>query len=420
MSLSKYDVIVIGGGAAGLLASGTAANSGAQTLLLEKMDQPGRKLFITGKFRCNITNTAPINDFIDHFGKNGRFLRQAFHRYFSDDLIDFFHKLNVPTVIERGGRVFPASGNSKDIVQALVKWCKESGVEIKTYSAVDELLFVGKKILGVRVQNENIETKSVIITTGGASYPGTGSTGDGYEFAKSAGHTIIPTRPALVPLITKGETSQKLQGLSLKNVDASTWINEVKMSHEFGEMLFTHFGISGPIILALSRQVVDDLAEGKNVEISIDLKPSLTQEKLDARILRDLDTKGAKQFHSMLKGLLPRKLIPVCIELTKISSEELCHQITADERKRLLRWMKDFRLGIKDHRGFRHAIVTAGGVSTNEIYPKTMESKLIEGLYFAGEVLDVDADTGGYNLQAAFSTGWLAGKAAARSGEQDE
>jgi len=420
MSLTKFDVIVIGGGAAGLFAAGTAAHSGARTLLLEKMDQPGRKLFITGKFRCNLTNTAPITEFIEHFGKKGRFLRQAFHRFFSDDLIAFFHKLDVPTITERGGRVFPASGSSKDVVQALVKWCKESGVEIKTYSAADELLFDEKKILGVRVQNENLETKSVIITTGGASYPGTGSTGDGYAFARSAGHTIIPIRPALVPLITKGDTAQKLQGLSLKNVDASLWVDGKKTSNQFGEMLFTHFGISGPIILTLSRQVVDALDLGKSVEISIDLKPGLTMEKLNARVLRDLDTKGKKQFHSLMKGLLPRKLIPVCIELTKISSEKLCHQITADERKRLLHWMKDFRLDIGDHRGFRHAIVTAGGVCTNEIYPKTMESRLIEGLYFAGEVLDIDADTGGYNLTAAFSTGWLAGKAAARSGEQDE
>jgi predicted Rossmann fold flavoprotein len=414
--MNEYKVIVVGGGAAGLMAAGQAASSGAHTLLLEKMDQPGRKIYITGKFRCNLTNVAPIPEFINHFGKNGRFLRQAFHRFFANDLIDFFKQQGVQTVTERGGRVFPASGRSQEVVKALVNWCRSSGVEIRTYSPVESLLLERDQILGVQTADSRQFAESVVIATGGASYPGTGSTGDGYSLAKAVGHAVIPVHPALVPLITAGEVAQKLQGLSLRNVRVVVWTNGRKSNQAFGEMLFTHFGVSGPIILSLSRQIVEDLERGKHIQLSIDLKPALDEAKLDARLLRDFDQHGKKQFQTTLKELLPNKLIPVCIELTHISGEKVCHQITAEERRRLLCWLKDFRLEVCGHHGFRHAIITAGGVDTREIDPRTMGSRLVKGLYFAGEVLDIDADTGGYNLQAAFSTGWLAGRSAAQAG----
>jgi predicted Rossmann fold flavoprotein len=411
--VSNYDIIVVGGGAAGLIAAGQAAESGKRILLLEKMDQPGRKIFITGKFRCNLTNTAPIPEFIDHFGQNGRFLHQAFHRFFSKDLMDFFKNLGVPTVIERGGRVFPSSGSSKDVVDALVRWCRNQGVETRNYSPAEQILLENGEVKGIRSRDKTYVGKRVIIATGGASYPGTGSTGDGYWLAERLSHNIIPIRPSLVPLITAGDTAPRLQGLSLRNVAVSLWIDSKKTAQGFGEMLFTHFGVSGPIILTLSRQVVDALEVGKRVAISIDLKPALDNDKLDARLLRDLNTNGKKQYQTFLNKLLPQKLIPVCIDLTRIRDSKVCNQITSEERQRLRSWLKDFRLDVIGHRGFRHAIITAGGIDTREVNPRTMESKLVKGLYFAGEILDIDADTGGYNLQAAFSTGWLAGRSAA-------
>lgn len=415
--MEQYDVIVIGGGAAGLMAAGQAAGLGAKTLLLEKMDQPGRKIFITGKFRCNLTNTASIPSFIDHFNPEGRFLRQAFHRFFSNDLIDFFNARGVPTITERGGRVFPASGQSKDVVEALVHWCDDIGVKTVTYTPVEQLKTKQNQIRGVVTPKVYFPTKKVVIATGGASYPGTGSTGDGYHLAETSGHTIIPIRPALVPLTTAGSIAQNLQGLSLRNVRVSVWADGKMTNQAFGEMLFTHFGLSGPIILTLSRHAVDALSAGKNVHISIDLKPALDEDKLDKRLLRDFDKNGKKQFQTYLKNLLPQKLISTCIQHAKISPIKVCHQVTSDERKLLRMWLKDFRLEITGHRDFRHAIITAGGVNTREVNPRTMESRKINGLFFAGEILDIDADTGGYNLQAAFSTGWLAGRSAAQQGE---
>jgi predicted Rossmann fold flavoprotein len=413
--MKTYDVIVVGGGASGMMAAGQAAQLGAKTLSLEKMERLGRKLFISGKGRCNLTNTAPIREFIDHFGENGRFLRQAFHRFFAPDLIEFFHQIGVPTITERGGRVFPASESSQDVIDALERWCRELGVELHLNSPVDRLVVGEGRLQGVAVDSKLIPAGSVIVATGGASYPGTGSTGDGYRFAEAVGHTIVPIRPALVPLNTAGDIAQKCQGLSLRNVEVTVWVNGKKSNSQFGEMLFTHFGVSGPIILTLSRKVVDALRKKKKVQVSIDLKPGLDESKLDARLLRDLDANGKRKFQTLLKGLLPQKLIPVCVELTQIPADKVCHQITAAERKRLRNWLKDFRLEVTGHRSFRQAIVTAGGVDTREIDPRSMASRLVAGLYFAGEILDVDADTGGYNLQAAFSTGWLAGQSAAQA-----
>ncbi len=427
--MDRYDVIVVGGGPAGMKAAGTAAEAGAKTMLLEKMDRPGRKLRITGKGRCNLTNSAALEEFIEHFGDNGRFLYSAFSRFFSDDLMDFMHELGFQTVVERGGRVFPVDDDAQKIVLAIEEWMAEKGVVLRIQSKVDKLIVRDDHIDGVsfvEMQSRSIHPKAtgesihqrchsraVILATGGASYPGTGSTGDGYSLAASVGHTIIPIRPALVPIEIHSDVPARLQGLSLRNVNVR-FIHEGSVFTEaFGEMLFTHFGVSGPVILSLSRKVVDALRAGWHVELSIDLKPALDEAKLNSRLLRDLDRHGKRQFQTILKDLLPRKLIPVCIEAVDIPARKPAHQISAQERERLHAWLKDFRLTITGHRSFKEAIVTAGGVDLREVDPRTMESKLVEGLYFAGEVLDLDADTGGYNLQAAFSTGWLAGKSTA-------
>ena len=424
--MTRHQVIVVGAGAAGLMAAGQAAKQGAKTLLFEKMDRPGRKLRIAGKGRCNLTNITPLPEFIAHFGPNGRFLRQAFHRFFTPELLTFFKAQGIPTVTERGGRVFPASGQARDVVDALMRWVGQNEVTLRTRSPVERLLVEGEQVTGVQLSHipslldqpparQVYRADAVIVATGGASYPATGSTGDGYRLARSVGHTIVPIRPALVPLETAGEVAPRLQGLSLRNVTARLWVDGKKEVEAFGEMLFTHFGISGPIILSLSKQAVDALRLGRSVILSIDLKPALDERKLDARLLRDLDAHGKQQFRTLLKGLLPKKLIPVCIDLTAISPHKPGHQITAQERERLRTWLKDFRLEVTGYRSFAEAIITAGGVDTREVDPRTMASRLVGGLYFAGEVLDVDADTGGYNLQAAFSTGWLAGQFAARS-----
>jgi len=431
--MTGRQVIVVGGGAAGLMAAGQAAELGARTLLLEKMNRPGRKLRITGKGRCNLTNVAPLSEFITHFGPNGRFLRQAFSRFFTSELVAFFEAPGVGTVTERGGRVFPASGQAQDVVDALVRWVGERGVRLRIQSPVERLLVESGRVVGVQVSRVSSRTgeaptqhrsagriyraDAVIIATGGASYPATGSTGDGYRLAESVGHSIVPIRPALVPLETAGDIAPRLQGLSLRNVTARMWINGKKQAESFGEMLFTHFGLSGPIILSLSRQAVDALRLGQGVTISIDLKPALDEHKLDARLLRDLDAHGKQQFRTLLKGLLPGKLIPVCVDLTGIPSDKAGHQITAQERKRLRVWLKDFRQQVTGYRPLTEALITAGGVDTREVDPRTMASRLVEGLHFAGEVLDLDADTGGYNLQAAFSTGWVAGRSAAQQGD---
>jgi predicted Rossmann fold flavoprotein len=427
--MANKRVIVVGGGAAGLMAAGRAAASGAETLLLEKKGLPGLKLRITGKGRCNLTNVAPAYEFLSHFGPNGRFLRQALARFSSSDLMVFLQEQGVPTVTERGGRVFPASGQAQDVVDALVRWMGKQGATKRTRSPVDSLLVQDGRVTGVRVLRERPDrdadlqpqawervyrADAVILATGGASYPATGSTGDGYRMAEAAGHTIVPIRPALVPIETAGDVASRLQGLSLRNVSLHVLVGDRERTEVFGGMLFTHFGVSGPIVLTVSRDIVDALRARQRVTLSIDLKPALDDGKLDARLLRDLDSYGKRHFHTLLSGLLPRKLIPICIEQTGIPPEKVGGQITAQERKRLASWFKDFRLVATGYRPFSEAIMTAGGVDTREVDPRTMASKLVAGLYFAGEVLDVDGDTGGYNLQAAFSTGWVAGQSAAK------
>lgn len=421
-------MVVIGGGPAGMMAAGQAARAGVSTLLVEKMDRPGRKLQITGKGRCNLTNTVPVDEFIRHFNRKGRFLYSAFSRFFTQDLIEFFNKLDVKTKVERGGRVFPASDEAKQIVDALVDWTMQQGVEFVCRSKAEEISIKSGAVDGLWVSGLpdrssadeqrsdgscRISCSTLILATGGVSYPGTGSTGDGYRLAQSVGHILVPIRPALIPLDAAGDIPPRLEGLALRNVRASLLIDGKRDREAFGEMLFTQFGISGPIILSISRAAVDAFDTGSLIEVAIDLKPALDDQKLDARLQRDIINARSKHFKTLLKGLLPRKLIPVCIDMVGIPADTPSNQITAVQRRHLCRWLKDFRLEIEGHRPIAQAIVTAGGIDTQEIDPRTMQSRLVSGLFFAGEILDVDADTGGYNLQAAFSTGWLAGRSAA-------
>ena len=416
--MDRYDVLVVGGGPAGLMAAGQAALNGSRTLLIEKMDRPGRKLLLTGKHRCNLTNAAPIDEALAQFNKEGRFLKGVFYRFYNQELRGFFRELGVPTIEQRGGRIFPASENAKDVVNALLAWCEKNGVVLITETRLEELLIDGDQVSGVRTSRGDFSARAVILATGGKAYPGTGSTGDGLAFARRVGHTIQPLRPSLVPLITAGSVAQDLQGLSLSNILASVYINQKLVNQLFGELMFTHFGISGPVILTLSREIVIALDDDQDVQIGIDLKPALSHETLDARLLRDIQLLGSKQFSSLLGGLLPKKLIPVCARQTAIPWEKQNSQITASERKSLLDWLKgNFKFQITGHKGFEQAIITAGGVNTKEVDPHTMASKRVRGLYFAGEILDVDANTGGFNLQAAFSTGWAAGRAASSTSE---
>jgi predicted Rossmann fold flavoprotein len=413
--VSQERVIVVGGGASGMMAAGRAAECEAQVLLLEKTKRLGNKLRITGKGRCNLTNVADMPDFIAHFGPNGPFLHNAFARFFDQDLIDFFAAQGVPTVVERGQRVFPASNDAHQVADALASYLRQSGARVRFKARAVELKAEGGRIAGMRMEGgEFLTAKAVIVATGGASYPRTGSTSDGYRLAKALGHTIVPIRPALVPLVVKEGHAEALQGLSLKNVEVSLLLDGQPVTRQFGEMLFTHFGVSGPIILTLSAQAVDRLGQGK-LELSVNLKPALSDEQLDRRLQRDFDRFGKRAFRNILKELLPRKMIALFVQLIGIPPDKPGHQITATERKRLFSLLRDFRLTLVGHRPIAEAIVTAGGVSTREMDPRTMESRLVKGLYFCGEVIDINADTGGYNLQAAFSTGYVAGQSAARA-----
>ena len=417
--MSKQRIIVIGGGAAGMMAAGQAAAAGAQVILLEKMNRPGRKLAITGKGRCNLTNIAEMKEFIDHFGPNGCFLRQAFSSFFAPELMVFLEQLGLELVSERGGRVFPSGGKAPEVVKAFQKWLLESGVLIKTTTRVELLLTTNGRISGVLANNETLPCDAVILATGGASYAATGSSGDGYRLASAVGHTIIPIRPALVPLEIAGSLTTPMDGLDLRNINVRLLVNGKRCRQEFGEMSFTKFGVTGPVILTLSGDVVDGLRSGKSVSLSIDLKPALDEQKLEARLLRDLETRNKEQMSSVLRGLLPREMIPTCLTLNEIPEDRLAGQVTAKERKRLKTWLKDFRLPVSGHRPFTEAIITAGGVDLKEVDPRTMESRKVRSLYLAGEVLDIQGDTGGYNLQAAFSTGWIAGRAATLQPNQD-
>jgi predicted Rossmann fold flavoprotein len=407
-----YDVIVVGAGAAGIVAAGRASHLGARVLLVEKMRQPGRKLLITGKGRCNITHDAPASVYYKNIFPNGRFLKHAFGAFFTGDILKIMHERGVETTTERGNRVFPVSNRSADVLRALTGWMGNRNIDILYSTRVTGLIMDAGRVSGIRTtdgsKNRDFLSKGVIICTGGKSYPATGSTGDGYELARQAGHTISEARPALVPLVTGGDLAGKLQGLGLKNVKAVVWTDGRKAAEEFGELMFAHYGLTGPIILTLSRLVVESLVSGKRVEIGIDLKPALDEKKLDARLLRDLDTHGKKQVENIFRMWLPSRLISVFLEILAIDGKKLCHQLTAGDRRKILLLMKDLRFKVTGHPGFREAIITAGGIPTSEINARSMESKIAKNLYFAGEVIDLDANTGGFNLQIAFSTGFLA------------
>jgi len=409
-----HDVIVVGAGAAGLLAAGRAAELHGRVLLLEKMERPARKVLISGKGRCNITNIAPQSEFLQHIHPDSRFLRHAFARFFSDDIIRLLAVNGCQTVAERGGRVFPVSNKSADVVNALVKWGARNRVETRCGHKVTGLVVKDGAVVGLNVRSaagqQALEAKHIILCTGGKSYPATGSDGDGYQFATSVGHSLAMPRPALVPLETAGNMAQRMEGLSLRNVKAMVWVNGKKAKEQFGEMLFTGFGVSGPIILTMSRFVVDELHKQHRVDLSVDLKPALDEAKLDARLVRDLGENGTSRMDRIFRKWLPAAIIPVFLEMTGVNGSKPGHQLNSSERRKILRLMKDLRFTVTGCRPFPEAIVTAGGVVTSEIHATSMESKLIGNLHFAGEMSDLDGDTGGYNLQIAFSPGWLAGE----------
>lgn len=414
----KHDVIVVGAGAAGMMAALSASERGARVLLLEKMERPGRKINITGKGRCNITNTAPLSAFLEKTGPDPRFLRNVFSRYFSGQVIDFLNLQGVETVEERGGRVFPVSNRAADITEAFVNALIRQKVVLRNLCRVSRILVEDGHVTGVEIAGgEKIPASRVIMATGGASYPATGSSGDGYPILRQIGHAVTPVLPALVPFETAGDVAEKLQGVSLKNVSASLWRDGKKLGEEFGEMLFAHFGLTGPIILTLSRRFAVEFTRPEGLGVVIDLKPALDHKKLDDRLLREIDENGSRQVQNMVRTLLPSSLVEVCLNLVEIDPFKPAHQLKGDERKRLRNWLKDFRFEVTGVRGFGEAIITKGGVSIREIDPKTLQSRVVKGLFFAGELMDVDADTGGYNLQIAFSTGWVAGEAAAKLGE---
>lgn len=403
-------VIVVGGGAAGLMASVVAGQNGAEVVLLEKNDRLGKKLLITGKGRCNVTNTAVLQDFVKNIPGNGRFLYSVFSQFFNWDTWSFFEKLNVPLKEERGGRVFPVSNKAVDIVNAFTGLLRSLAVQVKYNENVSEIKVENNKAVGVvTTKGEFFPADSVILATGGASYPKTGSNGDGFKIAKKLGHHIVDLHPALVPLECEEDWVKDWQGLSLRNVKVKVIVDGKDDKEMFGEMLFTHFGVSGPIILSLSRQIALDLKAGKQVELSINLKPALTREQLDKRICRDFDKYSRKQIKNALGDLLPNKMIEDIIDLAVIDGDKFVNQVSREERERLVDLLQNLRINITRTRPLSEAIVTAGGISTKEINPKTMESKLVSNLYCIGEVVDVDAFTGGYNLQAAFSMGYASG-----------
>lgn len=408
MMNNKFDAIIIGAGPAGLIAAGFAAQRGRKVLVIEKNDKTGRKLRITGKGRCNVTNDCTADTVISNVPKNGKFLFGAINNFEPADTIDFFNNLGVNLKTERGNRVFPVSDSADEVANALEKFAKKNGAVIKKATA-NKLIIKNNEITGVKTNIGDFVSGSVLVACGGASYPGTGSNGDGARLAKSAGHKVEPLVASLVPLVEKGETCKSLQGLSLKNSSVKIFDTEKNkvIYEDFGELLFTHFGLSGPTILSASAHM-RNMKSGK-YRVIIDLKPALNEKKLDERVIRDFDEQKNKHLINSLNKLLPQKMIPVIIEKANLDGEKSCNSITREERQRLVNALKNFEIEIQGFRPINEAIVTSGGVSVKEISPKTMESKLISSLFFAGEVIDVDAYTGGFNLQIAFSTGYLAG-----------
>jgi predicted flavoprotein YhiN len=435
---TQTDVLVIGAGAAGMMAAGRAARTGARVLLLEKTGQCGKKILVSGKTRCNLTNTAGLAQFISMYGPNGRFLHGAFSRFFRDELLSLFTSCGVATKVERGGRIFPVSDDARDVVTAMRSYMTQGGVRIIFNSAVSAIIPEGPGGFTVRNGSGDYHARCVVVAAGGASWPATGSTGDGYKMANALGHSLSPLLPALVPLVVKEtQLAKSMQGVSLRNIRACAFQCDASAADEtlipsydsgrgakkssrppvlesrFGEMLFTHFGLGGPVILLMSLTVVRALAKGP-VSILIDLKPALSRDQLHRRLLADLDRFGKRKIASILKEYLPAKMIEPLLALAGIDAHTPAHQIGAGGREKIIALFKALRFNISGSLPLSKAIVTAGGVSLKEVAPRTMASRIHPGLFFCGEVLDLDADTGGYNLQAAFSTGYVAGESAAQ------
>ncbi|MBU5426624.1 NAD(P)/FAD-dependent oxidoreductase [Tissierella pigra] len=402
----KEKIGIIGAGPAGIIAAGIAGSRGKDVTLIEKNERIGKKLFITGKGRCNITNNSPIEDFFDNVMKNKNFLYSSFYSFSNIDILDLLHSYGLKTKVERGNRVFPESDKSSDVIKTLQKFLNSNNVNLILNTNITSIYYDDSKFVVIANEDKMVFDK-LIIATGGASYPGTGSTGDGYKLSKRLGHNITELKPSLVPIEVNEDWVKDLQGLSLKNVNISAYTKNKPLYNEFGEMVFTHYGISGPIVLSMSNYL-HNYTNGK-INLQIDLKPALDEKTLDERILRDFQIYNNKYIRNALDDLLPQRLIPIIIFLSDIDPEKTVNQVTKEERIRLLNNIKGLTFTFKSFRPIEEAIITSGGVSTKEINPSTMESKLIEGLYFAGEVIDVDALTGGYNLQIAYSTGYLAG-----------
>jgi len=431
-------VIVVGAGASGMMAAGRAAESGADVLLLEKTERPGKKLLISGRRRCNLTNAREMDDFIDMYGPNGRFLHSAFHYYFRDELLAFLRRYGMDTRTERDGRVFPASNNARDVIRAFERYMADNRVQLQAGVRVTNIQVDRGRVVGVQTEQGVYPAKAVILATGGASFPGTGSSGDGYRMAAAVGHTITKLRPALVPLaVYEVERATSMQGVSLRNVRLTAYqcpANEIDplttpnsdsgrgykparipiIESRMGDMMLTHFGIGGPVTLRTSLAIVDALEHGP-VSVSIDLKPGLDHKQLSQQLQEDFNHHSQRSYRNILQGLLPHKMVDPFVDMTGIPPSKPGHQITAEERERLRCLIKSLRFNIKGSLPLAVAMVTAGGVSLSEIDPRTMASRLVTGLYFCGEVMDIDGDTDGYNLQAAFSTGYVAGEQAAIS-----
>lgn len=408
-----YDIAVIGAGPAGMMAAIRAGELKKNVILIERNESPGKKILLTGKGRCNVTNTAPMDEFISRFGRQGQFLRQAFNSFSYNELMEFFRKQGLELEVERQGRVFPKTDKAISVVQALKKALSDNNVKV-LYNA--RLLSLHKKsgVFTLNLHDNNaVQAKRVILATGGASFKATGSTGDGFHIAKQLGHTYVPLTPGLVPLKTKEPWVKEVQGLTLKNIRLNFIFNNKNITSEIGELLFTHFGVSGPLVLDLSNEIILLIQEHKEVKLNIDLKPGLTKEQLEKRLLSDIAAQGNKNLSNLLKELLPLSLIPVFIQLLKLDGSKKCAYLTQKERQASINLLKALPLTIIGSLALEEAMVTCGGVSTKEIDPRTMGSRIVHGLYFAGEIIDASAPSGGYNLQQAFSTGYLAGEQAA-------
>ncbi len=409
MSNNNYHLAIIGGGPAGIIAAGHAGELGSRVILLEKNNKLGIKLLLTGKGRCNITNAEEdLKKIINNYGPNGKFLYSALNKFSNEDVVAFFSSHGLKTKVERGKRVFPISDNAEDIVNCLEKYLENNNVEISFNSSVEKIIINNKKIKKIILKNKKeIIADNFIIATGGKSYPGTGSTGDAYKWLEKMGHKIVEPKPALTPIVVKEKIVKKLEGLSLKNVEISLW-EKRKIDSYFGEALFTGNGLSGPSSLNLSKRIGE--SKTKDLKIKIDFKPALDYPTLDKRIQKDFSEQKNKQFKNSLNKLLPQKLIPVIIELSEIEENKKVNEVTKIERKKIVKLLKEFEFNVKGLFGFEKAIITSGGVDLKKVDPRTMKSKIIDNLYFAGEILDIDGPTGGYNLQVAWSTGYLAGE----------